>query len=552
LLWLALAMRAEGLLARVSEVVLLDLIERAPADLCDSLREYLRNRDLGRPGARLLGLLDVVRLVRTDALDSAIERYWSIHRELDIEVNAALNRLLVYQLTDSGRIREAQTFLNLWRERHGSDVAGTPIEIQVAAREINILGTYGAQAEAAILAQRYLDRFTGRAGAWVLHMALANLAYDRGDGRERLAHAELALEVLQRERGPENMELDLLTFVAGGIVHLGDRTRWPSLPSLLNRADDLAGSQEILSITHRVGAIRAQQLMYRGDLREAELELQRIHRSAERSGELKRAQFIEGSLFFVARGLGEYQRLRGELPRFEALIDATEGIQAILSLREELIRLQVALGELAEAESATQTALAMAEEVSCGLLVGLFLGLRGRTRRLQEREELAVSDLRKATEVLVASHAFRHFNEYQLELIAADPGTDPDGTLIAAVIDHEEAVGERRLLPRAWQLEARRLRCAGGIREAALALEEAFRVAGTLVSPEHRWPLHVEAAELALAAGDRQAARADLERAVAILHDLSLQFTDPPVRERFLARPDRRAVLARLRSLGAE
>ena len=122
---------------------------------------------------------------------------------------------------------------------------------------------------------------------------------------------------------------------------------------------------------------------------------------------------------------------------------------------------------------------------------------------------------------------------------------------IAAVIDHEDAVGERRLLPRAWQLEARRLRRAGLSTMPAPALEEAFRIAGTLVSPEHRWPLHVEAAELALAAGERGAARAELERAVEILHDLSLQFIEAAVRERFLARPDRRAVRTRLRALDA-
>jgi hypothetical protein len=153
-------------------------------------------------------------------------------------------------------------------------------------------------------------------------------------------------------------------------------------------------------------------------------------------------------------------------------------------------------------------------------------------------------------EHLKEAHALRERNEYQLELIAVDPAADPDGSLLAAVIDHEEAVGERRLLPRAWQLEARRLRLAGSHEQAALALAEAFRIAATLVSPEHRWPLHMEAADLALATGDRPAARNHLVHAVEVLHDFSLQFPDQAVRERFLARPDRRAVLERLKSLG--
>jgi len=314
----------------------------------------------------------------------------------------------------------------------------------------------------------------------------------------------------------------------------------------------LATSLEIFSISHRIGVARALQFMHKGDLREAARHLQMTRHSAERSGELKRAHFIDSSLFTVAREAGEYQNALLALPNLERMIQGSEGLQTSLNLREDVLRLQVAVGDLAAALVGTEAALGIADEASCILLVGLLLGLRGRLMALLDRGEEAIIDLGRAINQLGLACDHRDRNYYQLELIAVDPETDTDGALIAAVIDHEEAVGERRLLPRAWQLEARRLRRAGAIRDAALALEEAFRVAGTLVSPEHRWPLHVEAAELALAAGERDAARADLERAVAILHDLSLQFTDVAVRDRFLARPDRRAVLARLRALNAQ
>ncbi len=552
LLGLAKATGAGALLAQVSQAELLDVIERAPGEVCDELRTFLRRSPKDGATEGLLGLLDVVRLVRTDALGAAIERYWTFDAGLSPEADVALNRLLVYQLADSGRVHEAQEFLKRWRERHGASVEGTPLEIQIAAREINLLGTYGAQTEAAALARCYQERFEGREGAWVLHMALANLAENRGDREEALLHSEVALAKLEQEGQSRAMELDLLAYIAGTIVATSDRSRWHRLEGLLSRAESLAAKLEIQSITHRVNAAKALQLLHRGDLAEAKQRLRQLHHSAERSGELKRALFIDTGLFIAARESSDYQELLSGLPALTLLMDGQESVREILNFKKERALLCIAVGELRDANDIVELALAAATESSQVLYTGLFLGLRGRLRSLAGQAKEAARELQLAVESLTVAHALRHRNEYQLELIAADPKADPDGTLIAAVIDHEEAVGERRLLPRAWQLEARRLRRAGSIREAALALEEAFRVAGTLVSPEHRWPLHVEAAELALAAGDRQAARADLERAVAILHDLCLQFTDAPVRERFLARPDRRAVLARLRSLGAE
>jgi hypothetical protein len=552
LLGLAQASGAEALLATRTHSEVLDLIERAPGEVCDGLREFLAKVPKGKDAELLLGLLDVVRLVRTDALDAALNRYWAVDGGLTVQANASLNRLLVYQLSDAGRVHDAQAFLERWRQRHGSEIVGSPVEIQIAARELNILGTFGAHAEAAALAAQYMKEFAGREGAWILHMALASLAEDRGDRANALMQSERALVGVKAESSSRGMELDLLAYLAATIIASSDRERWQSLEPMLDRAEALARELEIHTFTHRLRAAKALRLLYQGDVEQAKASFLRIRHSAERSGELRRATYIDTGLVMAARETADYQWLLEFWPRFSEVVQEKESIREVLSFKEEQALLSQCVGDLQTARETADAALEAAATSGQILFEGFFHGIRGTLHVLDGQPTQGASALHAAVTALQKAHSLRRRNEYQLELIAADPDTDPDGSLIAAVIDHEEAVGERRLLPRAWQLEARRLRRAGGIREAGLALEEAFRVAGTLVSSEHRWPLHVEAAELALAAGDRQAARADLERAVAILHDLSLQFTDAPVRERFLARPDRRAVLARLRSLGAE
>ncbi|MBM4116468.1 hypothetical protein FJ251_01820 [bacterium] len=550
LLALAQATNAEELIDSIPQAAVLDIVERAPAEVCDTIRSFLCGRSTGVAGARLSGLLDIVRLVRTDRLAEAIERFWGTDDILEVATSATLNRFLVYQLSDAGRVQDARAFLTRWRERRDEEIRGTPIEIQIAARELNVLGTYGAHAEARELAASYQLRFAGRDGAWILNIALASLAEDRGDRAEALRQSEAALGQMQSGQDTAQLEFDLLVYMATTIISASDRSRWPLLDGAFKRATELSVSLDIPTITHRLEAAHALRALNRGDLADARTQVERLRLSAERTGELKRALYIETYLIMIARESGDYVELRRCCSRLGHLIEGQESVREHLSFRQEVSLLELAVGDLEAAGRTTELGLEATLGSEHHLFQGFFLGISGRLRYLAGGAvQAAAAAFRAAIDAFSKAHALRYRNEYQLELIAVDPTADPDGSLLAAVIDHEEAVGERRLLPRAWQLEARRLRSAGAIREAAVALEEAFRVAGTLVSPEHRWPLHVEAAELALAAGERAAARSDLERAVAILHDLSLQFPDPAVRERFLARPDRRAVLERLRTL---
>ncbi|MCB9515879.1 MAG: protein kinase [Candidatus Latescibacteria bacterium] len=546
---LAAATASSRILDGLGQAELLDLIERAPGEDCDELLELLRSMSGSVRGRILTGLLTIVRRVRTDQLDAAVEAYWDVEPLLTLDVSAALNKLLFYQLSESGRLQEASEFLRRWSRHRGKECSGTVIEIQMAAREVSILAAYGAFDEAREKLAGYEDRFEGRRGRWILHMAQTNLAEAVGDRRERIAQSELALAGLEREGGAERMRLDLILSICGAIILCSDADQWGRIPDMLQQAEGLASESEVLLFQQRIDVLHAQMALFRGDFAEAERRYLRAKRDAERSGELSRAQYIEGGLTIVQKERGEgYDALR-RLDAISSDRHAAESLRETLDGQDELADVCILVGDLERAAAIIEAGLPAAEETGRGFSIGIFRGLRGRLRHLLGDPAAAAPDLRAAVEQLQAAHALRDRNQYLLELIDADSMEDRDGARVAAIIEHEEAVSERRLLPKAWLLESRRLRRAGAVRDAALALQQAFEVAATLENPEHRWPLHLEAAELALEAGAVEAAREDLERALDILRDLSLQYPAGPLRERFLARPDRRLVLVRLRAL---
>ncbi|MCB9514210.1 MAG: hypothetical protein H6694_07860 [Candidatus Latescibacteria bacterium] len=423
------------------------------------------------------------------------------------------------------------------------------VEIQMAAREVSVLAAYGAFEEARSRVETYERRFAGREGRWVLHMAQANLEEALGNRRQRILQSEMALSGLIAEGGPARMQLDLQLSIAGAIILCSDAEQWARVPELLDRSKQLASEEEILGLQQKTEVLHAHLALFRGDFAVARKHFLQAKRDAERSGELSRAQFIEGGLAIVHKETGMSYAALQALEDFGKKYGGAEGLRNTLTSQDELADVCILVGDLERAAAIIEAGLPAAEETGRGFSIGIFRGLRGRLRHLLGDPAAAAPDLRAAVEQLQAAHALRDRNQYLLELIDADSMEDRDGARVAAIIEHEEAVSERRLLPKAWLLESRRLRRAGAVRDAALALQQAFEVAATLENPEHRWPLHLEAAELALEAGAVEAAREDLERALDILRDLSLQYPAGPLRERFLARPDRRLVLVRLRAL---
>ena len=149
-------------------------------------------------------------------------------------------------------------------------------------------------------------------------------------------------------------------------------------------------------------------------------------------------------------------------------------------------------------------------------------------------------------------NTLRRLHTAKLHLVDIRPDPLNDGERLASVIEYAMEVGNPGYLPLAWCLECRRLRLLGDCDNAALALEQAFLATEKVENVDEHWPIHQEAAELALAAGEMEAARAELRRAMEINRDLSLHFPEGMERERFLARPDRAAVLARLREISAQ
>ena len=119
-------MRTASYIDSIPQNAMLDVVERAPAEGREAQRGLESGRPTGTPGTRSLGLLDVVRLVRTDQLGRAIDRFWTIDETLNTATSAALNRYLVYQLSDSGRVQDAGSFLMRWRAPWDDEIKGTP------------------------------------------------------------------------------------------------------------------------------------------------------------------------------------------------------------------------------------------------------------------------------------------------------------------------------------------------------------------------------------------------------------------------------------------
>ncbi len=550
LLILAISSGVGGWLGSLDHDELIALGNALPDELVDDLHTsaeaWAEDTALRVP----VGILTLFREFRADRLDVAIELFWFIEPELNLEASGELNRVLVYHLAAHGRLRDADLFLERWKADRDRELPGTLLEIKIAAREISVLSRFGELKRAAVLGQEYVQRFEGRPGLWSLHMALANLAADNMDRPERVMHTELALEGLRREgSGGKATELELLIFLMGGVILWGDPERIASIESIRKKAGVLAQGL--------VGVVDQQQLLaedallaqFRGDAVRAQNLLSKVLESARRSGELRRVRFAELQLFNAHRDQGDYRSCAAWMETLSEPIEQREDVLNVLLARDLIIEWSLIIGNLDAAERELDTSLPAARELGNRHVTGNLLFYEAQMRRLQGKQAEAAETLTAAIDCFEAMGMVREIAHSNLEAIIIDSGADPSGERIANVISYQIEVRDPRPLPLAWRLEAARLRRLGDLETAALALEQSFAAAEPLGNPDRIWPIHLEAAELALAAGERDAARAELRRALDINRDLSLHFPTGPERELFLARPDRAAVLTKLRAL---
>ncbi len=564
--WLqAWASEAENAEARLR--LLVEALSRGELDWLGAVsnREMLElaQRSSRESQLRLLGLADtldlpdsidcritvlgVMRRLRDGEIEESEELFWRIEPDLNLETSGELNRQLLYPMLEEGKIKEGFRFLDEWRRRRGPEIEGSELEIRVAAREITALAKYGDPESAKNLASEFLDRFSGRRGLWIIYMALANLSSEKADFGEALRFSRLALEGIQEEGGSLDLEVGTLIYVADSIILAADTKSFPEISHDLDEAISKAEELNDPLLIERSISSKALWGIHRGDVAEAEELLHRAIRSAEQSGDLKRSPFFRINLAVAIYYQGDYRRLLPLVAELSAGLDEFDSLNRILYTKNILALFLIAFGRLDEARRHVEEALPIAVETGATKNEGYLLLKRAFLHHYCGETGEALADLEAARENFAAAKAEDEVWRCRLWRIELAPEPACDGDGLAELIESFERIEKPRYLPFTWRLLARHSRIAGDRVLAERALNAGLEVAGRLGNPEYLWPLHVEEAELAAVKKDRAAERDRLGRAVEILRDLSQHLPPGEERDRFLARSDRAAVLARLR-----
>ncbi len=497
----------------------------------------------------LLTLMEHQRALLDEDFDTATSLFWEIEADLELEISGEVSRLLVYRLAASQSIRLAHELLLRWKEARETEYRGTMLEIQVAAREIIVLAVHGDYQRAESLADGYREKFAGRPGLWVLHMAEGTLASQRGDRAAGIRHGHLALNGLRDEDGPERMRLDLLIFLSERIINAGIPEEMRDLDALLLEMRELAARGQTPDLDMRIVMLEALVHVNRGELRLAEQANRKAIEAARLKGETYRLNTLNANLRHVLSLLGDYRRMREVESDLRAQLEGADDPELAVSIRRDLAICAHLFGDLEGARELLAACLPVITELDLEFEHAMVEQLLAYGYHIESSRDAAVELMDSSLARFRKLDAGRRVKWAMLNRIDIAPGDERDGEWIAEVIDYAEEIGDPRYLPMAWRLEGRRLRTLGELKGAALSLEQSLEHGMRLEMPEERWVVHREAAELALAAGDPESAAAELRLALEVLRDLSLHFPEGHERERFLARPDRAAVLTRLREI---
>ncbi|MCP4547940.1 MAG: protein kinase [bacterium] len=493
---------------------------------------------------------EVIRQIREDNLVAARTEFWAIEEHLDLESSGELSRLLTYQLLDAGRVEEGFAFLSRWREGRSAQLAGTELEIRLAAREITAYAQYGDVETARARAKTYGDAYAGRRGEWFLYMALANIATEQRDIAESLAHTKHALAGVQRDKGDQRIMIHLMLFLASGYTLWGRQEYMDSVPELIDNAfsyaNDLGDSWLILECLSTKGLWE----MNHGSFRSSEEYFLQTVKLAKDSGQLNRSPYYLSNLALSVFYQGDYSRIISLSDQIRDSLIEEQTLKSVLSSKEVLCLFSIAFGDLLDADVMIEEAMLAATSSSSEQAQASFLLLRAMIASYRLQNTDAQRDIlasKKIHEEAGASSDVMYCRMMNYEL---QPVDCQDVDKIIEVIEFFTAIERRLHLPHAWRLLARHLRSTGDLEGAAQALTNGFDVAGEMGNPEEIWPLHVESSHLALAGDSRGAARTELTAAAQILRDLSLHFPEGAARDQFLSRRDRADVLQRLQALG--
>ncbi|MBN2170862.1 MAG: hypothetical protein JW819_06045 [Candidatus Krumholzibacteriota bacterium] len=514
----------------------------------ESQARLLASHGTDESSAAAMGILAVLGLIRGNDLAGAARRFWEVEERLDLVTGDELGRRLTYQYIESGQVEEGLAFLRQWRDRKSALIAGRVEEIKLAAREAMAVAKWGSPEEAIQLAERHRKDLAGREGLWILDMALGNIAAEHFDYFHAAAYARSALEGVEREKGDENLRVQMLIFLGETLPLSGNADQAKEYLSEAYRRAAESGSPILVQRALSALAVAAIQ---GGVFAKAEEHLRSAIKSAKESGEWSRSSNLRVNLALAVFYQGEYKRLHAILEELRAWAREYDSFHDILYPRNVMAMILIDFGDLDEAEAMVEETLPIAEETGSDKVAGYLHLRRAAIHQHRDRPGEALKALDEAEARFIATRSEDEAARCRLLRVELAPDHEADGDRIAAAIALFERIGKPQFLPLAWRLEARRLRALGELDAAREALARGRAVAERIGSPEDLWRVHAEAAEIALAAGRRDEGRRQLVRAVDILRDLSLHFPAGPERDRFLARRDRRAALARLRSFSA-
>lgn len=481
--------------------------------------------------------------MRRGRLPEAVIGFWELEARFDLETSAELCRQLSNMLLRDKSVEEGFAFLDRWRGRRAGEIHGTELEIRVAAREVVSYAYYGSTLQAEELLESYRGKFAGRRGAWFLDWAESLLHSERHEHEKAASLMRRALQGAE-EGAAATDRFSLAVQLAEFLVVLN---RMEEGRPALDRARELAeetGRPEHLRYVHNSLGLYHLGLEEYG---RAEEHFRRSLRIAREEGAWREPTAARNNLALALFQQGEYGRMEPVVAEIERACANSERLADVLSERNLLALIHTGCGNLEAARRHLEESLPVARETGARRMEGLLLDKRGRLRNLMGDGEGAREDHRAARAAFEEIGQPDRAELLRLREIETEPGSGAEHLDAALARFRGPGFGQERIL--ALRLRALRRRRAGDRDGAAADLREAFETARRIGNPEGLWPLHAEAAELALSAGDGKGARRELGRALEILRRLAGSFSDAEAGRLYLARPDRRACLDRLSAL---
>jgi len=534
----ALHQRASAWLRALEPGSLLELGDRISlARLVAFVRAQWGGLSLGA-----LGILVCLADHRAGRLPEAVAAYWRCEAGLDLACSAELSRRLSADLLSQGGLEDGFAFLERWRRARKREIAGRDLEIRVAAREAVSHGRFVSirAGRAKVAAAR--AEFAGRGGLWFLDWAEGILlaeSRDRAGAGEALGRAFAGMpgDADPRDR------FSLCIRIANHHILMHDLEEGRRF---LDRAARVARNANSSELDRFLEASRALYANNSGDAEGAERHNRRALRLAKEAGLWREPVAERNNLASALLRLGEFGRLQPVLREIERHVELAEQLSSAMQERNLLSRAKLVLGDLEACRRYLGESLSLASEMNSPPLLATALKIRGELRRVTGENSLALADFQLAE---AGGGAFLPPGarwELRLGILEAEGRLDRRAEEeMMAVADEARGRGEKFLLAEAVRLRVSLLRRRKDLAAAEAACRESFREIENAGNALGLAALLAEWSRVEQDRGELVDARRRLGRGLEILRSLSQKLPEDADRRRFLARPDRAALLER-------